>query len=52
MYNCRDGVMSDENGLYYMRARYYHPEIERFINADIVADILLGFASSLQLDIS
>ncbi len=37
MYNGRDGVMTDENGLYYMRARYYHPEIKRFINADIVA---------------
>ena len=28
--------MIDENGLYYMRARYYNPEIRRFINQDIV----------------
>lgn len=29
--------MSDANGLYYMRVRYYSPELKRFINADIVA---------------
>jgi RHS repeat-associated protein len=34
LYNGRDGVMSDSNGLYYMRARYYSPELKRFINAD------------------
>ena len=37
MYNGRDGVVTDHNGLYYMRARYYCPKIKRFINADIVA---------------
>jgi RHS repeat-associated protein len=26
--------MSDDNGLYYMRARYYSPQLLRFINAD------------------
>ena len=36
-YNGRDGVVTDENGLIYMRARYYAPEIRRFINADIIA---------------
>lgn len=36
--------MSDANGLYYMRARYYHPEILRFINQDI----LLGNPASPQ----
>ena len=36
-YNGRDGVVTDENGLIYMRARYYSPEMKRFINADIVA---------------
>ncbi|GAC44514.1 Rhs family protein, partial [Paenibacillus popilliae ATCC 14706] len=36
-YNGRDGVMTDPNGLYYMRARYYNPEIKRFVNRDIVA---------------
>ena len=36
MYNGRDGVMTDNNGLIYMRARYYCPELRRFINADIL----------------
>ena len=35
-YNGRDGVVTDDNGLIYMRARYYSPEIRRFINADIL----------------
>ena len=35
-YNGRDGVVTDENGLIYMRARYYSPEMKRFINADII----------------
>ena len=30
----RYGVMDDDNGLYYMRARYYDPEVGRFINKD------------------
>jgi len=30
------GVQTDENGLYYMRARYYNPEIKRFINQDVL----------------
>ncbi|MCR5609414.1 MAG: hypothetical protein K6G26_10155 [Lachnospiraceae bacterium] len=35
MRRCNEG-----NGLYYMRTRYYSPELERFINADIlVGDI-------------
>ena len=36
-YNGRDGVVTEENGLIYMRARYYSPAMRRFINADIVA---------------
>ena len=36
-YNGRDGVITDKNGLIYMRARYYSPAMKRFINADIVA---------------
>ena len=36
-YNGRDGVITDKNGLIYMRARYYSPEMKRFVNADIVA---------------
>ncbi|GEM_PF-1044622 len=35
-YNGRDGVITDKNGLYYMRARYYSPVMRRFINADIL----------------
>lgn len=30
------GVMTDHNGLYYMRARYYNPEIKRFIIQDVL----------------
>ena len=36
-YNGRDGVVTEPNGLIYMRARYYSPTLRRFINADIVA---------------
>ena len=36
-YNGMYGVITDKNGLVYMRARYYSPEMRRFINADIVA---------------
>lgn len=35
-YNGRDGVVTDENGLIYMRARYYSPEKRRFVNADVL----------------
>ncbi len=34
LYNGRYGVMTDANGLYYMRARYYNPMLRRFHNAD------------------
>ena len=37
LYNGRDVVMTESNGLYYMRNRYYCPDLRRFINADIVA---------------
>ena len=36
-YNGRDGVITDKTGLIYMRARYYSPDMKRFINADVVA---------------
>ena len=36
-YNGRDGVVTDSNGLIYMRARYYSPDMKRFVNSDIVA---------------
>ena len=32
------GVETDINGLYYMRARYYNPTIQRFINVDPIRD--------------
>ena len=35
-YNGRDGVVTDKNGLIYMRARYYSPEMRRFLNADVL----------------
>ena len=35
-YNGRDGVVTDRNGLLYMRARYYSPEHRRFVNADVI----------------
>ncbi len=43
LYNGRYGVMTDANGLCYMRARYYNPYIKRFINADPA-----GFAGALN----
>ncbi len=45
LYNGRDGVVSDTNGLYYMRARYYNPAMRRFINADILAGSLDNFVT-------
>ena len=47
LYNGAYGVTTDENGLYYMRARYYNSDIKRFINQDIkVGDI--GSSQSLN----
>ena len=34
LYVGKYGVETDANGLYYMRARYYNPQIQRFINVD------------------
>ncbi|MCP4698363.1 MAG: RHS repeat-associated core domain-containing protein, partial [Gammaproteobacteria bacterium] len=36
LFNGKYGVMTDPSGLYYMRARYYNPEIRRFMNQDIL----------------
>ena len=44
-YNGRDGVVTDKNGLIYMRARYYSPDMKRFINADIVAGTITNAAT-------
>ena len=35
-YTGRDGVVTDKNGLIYMRARYYSPAMRRFVNVDII----------------
>ena len=35
-YNGEDGVVTDDNGLIYMRARYYSLDMRRFVNADII----------------
>ena len=34
LYSGKHGVMDDENGLNYMRARYYKPDIKRFMSLD------------------
>ena len=36
LYNGKYGVARDDNGLYYMRARYYNISIKRFINQDVM----------------
>jgi RHS repeat-associated protein len=43
LYNGRYGVVTDANGLLFMRARYYNPYLCRFINADPS-----GFAGGLN----
>ena len=35
-YNGRDGVVTDKNGLIYMRTRYYSTDLRRFVNADVI----------------
>jgi len=44
-YNGRDGVVSDDNGLDYMRARYYSPELHRFVNQDVLLGEVANSAS-------
>ena len=39
------GVMTDDNSLYYMRQRYYNPQIKRFINQDILTGSIGNSAS-------
>ncbi|MCM1494797.1 MAG: DUF6531 domain-containing protein [Bacteroides sp.] len=36
LFNGEYGVVTDRNGLYYMRARYYNVDIKRFMNQDII----------------
>ncbi len=40
-YNGRDGVQTDPNGLYYMRARYYDPKLKRFLNRDVIQETII-----------
>jgi RHS repeat-associated protein len=46
-YSGRDGVMTDKNGLIYMRARYYAPVLRRFVNADVVSG---GISNAVTLN--
>ena len=45
LYNGQYGVATDENGLYYMRARYYNVDIKRFINQDVLTGTLERISS-------
>ncbi|MBO5388403.1 MAG: hypothetical protein J6A59_09720, partial [Lachnospiraceae bacterium] len=47
LYNGQLGVATDGNGLYYMRSRYYNPEIKRFINQDVLIGSI-GNSNSLN----
>ncbi|MBR6627669.1 MAG: hypothetical protein IKL04_06820, partial [Lachnospiraceae bacterium] len=40
LYNGEMGVSTDDNGLFYMRQRYYNPEIKRFVNQDFLSGTL------------
>jgi RHS repeat-associated protein len=42
LFNGRDGVVTDANGLYYMRARYYNPEIRRFVSQDTLLGVVIN----------
>jgi RHS repeat-associated protein len=43
LFNGQYGVMTDGNGLYHMRARFYSAEIRRFLNRDVlVGDVARG----------
>ena len=44
-YNGRDGVVDDGNGLYFMRARYYEPQLMRFIQKDAVSGNMINTQS-------
>jgi RHS repeat-associated protein len=47
LFNGMYGVMTDDSGLYHMRARFYSPEIRRFVNQDI---LLGGVADGQSLN--
>jgi RHS repeat-associated protein len=45
LFNGRWGVQTDGNGLYHHRARYYHPQLRRFLNQDTVLGDISDSAS-------
>ncbi len=45
LFNGRWGVQTDANGLYYHRARYYHPSLRRFLNQDVMLGSITNGAS-------
>ena len=45
LFNGCYGVQTDANGLYYLRARYYHPALRRFLNQDSVLGLIASPAS-------
>ena len=47
-YNGQYGVLTDPNGLLYMRTRFYNPALKRFMNADII-DGSIADSTSLNL---
>jgi RHS repeat-associated protein len=47
-FNGRDGVVDDGNGLYFMRVRFYAPELMRFIQKDQVFDGVIVVTQSLN----
>jgi RHS repeat-associated protein len=47
LFNGRFGVMADGNGLYFMRARFYSPDIKRFVNLDVLVGSV-GVGQSLN----
>ncbi len=47
-YNGQYGVLTDPNGLLYMRTRFYNPQLKRFMNADVL-DGSIADSTSLNL---
>jgi RHS repeat-associated protein len=47
LFNGRWGVQTDSNGIYYHRARYYHPGLRRFLNQDTVLGSI-GVSASMN----
>jgi len=41
LYNGQYGIVTDSNGLYQMRSRYYNVDIKRFINQDVLLGSIL-----------